>query len=130
LYAFSTVQSPQVKEWLQAQGIDAQKVTPTRGGHVVVCDSVADMSTLQALDRSQVQVGAGVDFIREVLAENRMSAAEILDLVAERLADEEIINDQKRIVNQAKQAAPPPQRQYRRSVQAVETVDDEEDEND
>ena len=139
IYGFNRVAAPMVKEWLQQQGIDVTRVTPTTNGHLVQCESTKNVAALLALDRSHVEVSQGVEQLRTVLVENRLTSNDILDLITDKLGDEEIFNDARRLVQLQKQSSPTVQQPHRfqygrrsqiRAMEAMELEEEDEEEAD
>ena len=126
IVGFGGIRAQQVREWLQSQAVEVAKVMAVQGAHTAVCDSAADLTTLLSLDQCQLQVGAGAQVIRFVRFNGIMTKNEILDLITERLADEEVYSDAKRVVQQAK--TPPATHHGRAQVRATATLEEESDE--
>jgi len=124
---FQGLPSAYFKNWLLQQGVDCSKVATMGAEHSVVCESGADLGRLMALDGCHVEVAGGVVVLRVRRVENELTAAEILDLITERLVDEEAFNDARRGASRAANAAHTSgAASPRRRVQVLE-VEDEED---
>ena len=130
-HRFASIRSPQVRDCIAGQGVEG-KVVPSQGGHVISCEIISDFNQLRSLDRSRVQVGTGSVVLRVQNLEEKLTATGILDLVAERLADEEIYNDTRRVQTaKAHPERPPPQRQTQlHKPHRLEAVDAEPEETD
>ena len=114
-------------------------MTAVQGGHVVQCESVRDFNAACSLDGCQVQVGQAAQLVRVLKIDHRLTSADILDLVTEKLGDEEIVNDARRVAlkqQSGPQSQPQAQRQpqfprFRRAqVQAMAATELDEDEED
>ena len=93
IVGFSRIQPTQFRACLASQGVEARKVTPTGVGHLLLCESRADCNRLLALDRCGVEVAGGMDVSQDHKIDTAMTVHEVLDLISERLGDEEFYND-------------------------------------
>jgi hypothetical protein len=124
LSGFGNIPPGVVRSWLATQGVETNKGMPaTGGGHIVTCESITDFNAIAALDRCHVEVAGTIQPLSVRRVDTKMSIAEILDAITEKLADEEVYNDTRRMAAQAHQAPLQQQPHYRRRVQMVETTD-------
>ena len=138
VYGFHGVTAPQIRQWLAGQAVDTVRITPINGGHQVVCEAQSDLRQILTLDKCRVQVGAGVETLTVQAVDTRITVNEVLDLITEKLADEEVYTDTRRVAMRAQGKAVErqdrPDRQYpygardqqrqypRRQVQAVDSM--------
>ena len=133
LVGFGGISPVQVKTWLTAQGVDTRKITCTNTGHMVVCESKADHARLLALDNCHVEVSAGIVALQVRKVDTALSVFEILDLITEKLADEELYNDTRRAASRNSQGHNSQSGQLghsRRQVRAVEAEGPSDDDDD
>ena len=125
--SFANVASNDVQRWFQAQGVEVTKVARAQRGHLVTCESSADLQKLANLNGSQVEVAGTIETIRVQKLDSKMMSNDILDFVGNRLADEEIYNDSRRIAHQAAASAKPPQVNFdrRRHIHEIDVEEEE-----
>ena len=132
IIAFKTVPSEDVKMWLRDEhNIETTKVETTPEGHRVQCASPEDMKKLSALHKCTVANNEALELVQVYRLDTKLTTGEILDLVGNRLGDEKVYNDGRRVAQQAYARTTQPTVQfstppngYRRRVRSLDSSND------
>ena len=98
---FKTVSGDFVRQCLRDdQKVGTIRIETLAEGHKVQCASPDDLARLSALHGCRVVIGETRELIQVYRINAKMATNEILDLVWDKLSDEEVYNDGRRIAQQ------------------------------